>query len=194
MASFFLTRPAATGRPRVRRIRASVSPSSAMFSDPAAPAPTAMHRMAMAATSGFIDPGAMTSPVAAVKTTTDMTRGFSSWKKSSGWAVESAGRVWTSWVMGSGVMGEGRIAYPKAEGRPFRGKSGPPFGMSARDQCSSPLTTGSSLNWWVGGGEDRVHSRVVAPSPHGLATPGRRRMAASASMTRKTSTPTAVIA
>jgi hypothetical protein len=48
--------------------------------------------MAMAATSGFIDPGAMTSPVAAVKTTTDMTRGFSSWKKSSGWAVEIAGR------------------------------------------------------------------------------------------------------
>ncbi|GLK48193.1 hypothetical protein GCM10017620_11660 [Brevundimonas intermedia] len=46
----------------------------------------------MAATSGFIDPGAMTSPVAAVKTTTDMTRGFSSWKKSSGWAVERAGR------------------------------------------------------------------------------------------------------
>ena len=49
-------------------------------------------------------------------------------------------------------MGEGRIAYPKAEGRPFRGKSGPPFGMSARDQCSSPLTTGSSLNWCCGGG------------------------------------------
>ena len=93
MASFLRTRPAATGRPRVRRIRASVSPSSAMFSAPAAPAPTAMHRMAMAATSGLTDPGATISPVAAVNTTSDITRGFSSWKKSSGWAVEMAGRV-----------------------------------------------------------------------------------------------------
>ena len=93
MASFLRTRPAATGRPRVRRIRASVSPSSAMFSAPAAPAPTAMHRMAMAATSGLTEPGATISPVAAVNTTSDITRGFSSWKKSSGWAVEMAGRV-----------------------------------------------------------------------------------------------------
>ena len=30
------------------------------------------------------------------------------------------------------------------------------------------MTTGSSLNWCCGGGEDRVHSSVVAPSPHGL--------------------------
>jgi hypothetical protein len=49
--------------------------------------------MAMAATSGLTDPGATISPVAAVNTTSDITRGFSSWKKSSGWAVERTGRV-----------------------------------------------------------------------------------------------------
>ena len=47
----------------------------------------------MAATKGFIDPGATTRPVAAVKTTSDMTRGFNSWKKSSGWEVERTGVV-----------------------------------------------------------------------------------------------------
>ena len=31
------------------------------------------------------------------------------------------------------------------------------------------LILGSSLNWWNGGGDDSVHSRVVAPGPHGLA-------------------------
>ena len=28
--------------------------------------------------------------------------------------------------------------------------------------------TGKVSNWWNGGGLDRVHSSVVAPSPHGL--------------------------
>ena len=50
-----------------------------------------MHSTAMAATSGLIEPGATTRPVAAVNTTSDITRGFNSWKKSSGWAVEMAG-------------------------------------------------------------------------------------------------------
>ena len=30
------------------------------------------------------------------------------------------------------------------------------------------LIFGSSLNWWKGGGDVSVHSRVVAPSPQGL--------------------------
>src|SRR3546814_6431418 len=30
------------------------------------------------------------------------------------------------------------------------------------------LITGSFSYWWNGGGEDSVHSSVVAPSPHGL--------------------------
>ena len=98
-ASFRLTRPAATGRPRVRRIRASVSPSSAMFSAPAAPAPTAMHRMAMAADNQPISPRATTRPVTAVKITSDITRGFSSWKKSSGWAAATGTAPWQAWLL-----------------------------------------------------------------------------------------------
>ena len=62
----------------------------------------------MAALSQPISPPATTSPVTAVKITSDITRGFSSWKKSSGWAVEievaAAGRV---------------MSVLKAEGRPF---------------------------------------------------------------------------
>ena len=34
------------------------------------------------------------------------------------------------------------------------------------------LITGSVLNWWNGGGEDSVHSSVVAPAPHGLSPAG----------------------
>ena len=34
---------------------------------------------------------------------------------------------------------------------------------------------GSTSNWWNGGGEDSVHSSVVAPSPHGLSPATRLR-------------------
>ncbi len=77
-ASFLVMRPAATGRRRVRRISASVVPSSAMLSAPAEPAPSAMHRMATKARNGFMATGETTRPVAAVNTTSDMTRGFNS--------------------------------------------------------------------------------------------------------------------
>ena len=30
------------------------------------------------------------------------------------------------------------------------------------------LILGRVLNWWNGGGDESVHSSVVAPSPHGL--------------------------
>ena len=32
------------------------------------------------------------------------------------------------------------------------------------------LNSGKVSNWWNGGGDDRVHSNVSAPSPHGLAS------------------------
>ena len=32
------------------------------------------------------------------------------------------------------------------------------------------MNLGKVSNWWNGGGEDSVHSRVSAPSPHGFAT------------------------
>ena len=34
------------------------------------------------------------------------------------------------------------------------------------DQCAAAVSiTGSVSNWWNGGGDDSVHSSVVAPSP-----------------------------
>src|SRR5262249_38802247 len=36
------------------------------------------------------------------------------------------------------------------------------------DERGLHLIRGSTLNWWNGGGEESVHSRVVAPGPHGL--------------------------
>src|SRR5579864_4323103 len=42
------------------------------------------------------------------------------------------------------------------------------------------FTIGSTLNWWNGGGEDSVHSRVVAPGPQGLFAAFSLRMKATA--------------
>ena len=47
-----------------------------MFSAPLAPAPMAMHRMAITARAGCIGRSAQTRPVSAVKITSDITRGF----------------------------------------------------------------------------------------------------------------------
>ena len=76
------TRPAGIGRVLVRCMRASISASYHMFSAPEAPAPTAMQRSAVKAITGCMGTGASTSPTKAVKTTSDITRGFSSAKKS----------------------------------------------------------------------------------------------------------------
>src|SRR6516225_6826571 len=40
-------------------------------------------------------------------------------------------------------------------------------------------TRGSVSNWWNGGGDDSVHSSVVAPAPHGLLAACSLRMKAS---------------
>jgi len=47
-----------------------------MFSVAAAPAPAAMQTIAISPPSGVTDTGALRSPTAAVKTTSDITRGF----------------------------------------------------------------------------------------------------------------------
>src|SRR4051812_7006941 len=99
-----------------------------MLRQPDAPAATAMQSSAVKAVSGCSCPGAATMPASPVNTTSDITRGFSSAKKS-------------PTVVTRGCVSESDIDY---------------------------LTRGSSLNWWKGGGEDRVHSRVVAPTPQGL--------------------------
>ncbi len=49
-----------------------------MFIAPEAPAPTAMQRIAVNASTGCIWPGAITRPTSAVKITSDITRGFNS--------------------------------------------------------------------------------------------------------------------
>ena len=43
-----------------------------------------------------------------------------------------------------------------------------PATASLASIASFYLIRGSSLNWWNGGGDDKVHSSVVAPSPHGV--------------------------
>src|SRR6516162_2305497 len=68
--------PAGKGRAAVRRMIASISRSYHMLIAPAAPAPTAMHNTATAASTGCRCPGAMASPTNPVNTTSDMTRGF----------------------------------------------------------------------------------------------------------------------
>ena len=78
-ASERCTRPDGTGRLRVRRIRPSMSESKPMFSAPDAPAPTAMQKTAITARKGFMGVRAQTRPVAAVNTTSDITRGLRSW-------------------------------------------------------------------------------------------------------------------
>ena len=77
-ASGRVTRPRGIGRLAVRDISASISLSYHMFSAPEAPAPTAMHRIEVKASTGWTWPGAITRPTSAVKITSDITRGFSS--------------------------------------------------------------------------------------------------------------------
>ena len=61
----------------MRVITASMSASYHMLSAPEAPAPTAMQSSAVKAVSGCSVPGATASPVSAVNTTSDITRGLS---------------------------------------------------------------------------------------------------------------------
>src|SRR5689334_3343647 len=75
-------RPMGMGRLAVRLMIASMSRSYHMLMAPEAPAPTAMQRMATAAISGWIWPGATIIPAKPEKTTSDITRGFSSCRKS----------------------------------------------------------------------------------------------------------------
>jgi len=77
-ASGRVIRPRGIGRLAVRDISASISASYHMFSAPDAPAPTAMQRIEVKASTGCTCTGAITRPTNAVKTTNDITRGFSS--------------------------------------------------------------------------------------------------------------------
>ncbi len=88
--------PLGTGRLRVRAMTASMSASHHMFSAPEAPAPTAMQIRLASATTGCMYAGAAIMPASAVKTTSDMTRGFNSTTKSRN--SGSAARVRLAWA------------------------------------------------------------------------------------------------
>src|SRR5579862_8163093 len=75
-------RPAGRGRFLVRLITASMSRSYHMLMAPEAPAPTAMQSTATAASRGWRWPGATIIPAKPEKTTSDITRGFRSCRKS----------------------------------------------------------------------------------------------------------------
>jgi len=77
-ASFGWMRPAGIGRIEVRRMTASMSASYHMLSAPDAPPPSAMNRIAAKARKGWTATGATKRPTAAVKTTSDITRGLRS--------------------------------------------------------------------------------------------------------------------
>ena len=79
-ASSRARRPDGIGRLRVRVINASMSDSNHIFNAPEAPAPTAIASSDAKAMTRFGGVGAMTTPVKAVKTTRDITRGFSNAK------------------------------------------------------------------------------------------------------------------
>ena len=69
--------PLGTGRPAVLFITTSISASHHIFSAPEAPAPIAINRMEAKAIIGCTPTGAANIPTDAVKTTKDITRGFS---------------------------------------------------------------------------------------------------------------------
>jgi hypothetical protein len=79
-ASSGSSRPAGIGRPRVRAMIRSMSASYHMLSAPEAPPPMAMAMSDASAMTGWGGVGARSKPASAVKTTSDITRGFSSAK------------------------------------------------------------------------------------------------------------------
>src|SRR3546814_17020162 len=52
---------------------------------------------------------------------------------------------------------------------------------------------GSVSNWWKGGGLDKVHSSVVAPSPHGFASAFRPAISDQKRLIKKITSPAAKI-
>ena len=68
---------------------------------------------------------------------------------------------------------------------------GPGGGLRALVRLQSIF--GSVSNWWYGGGEEIVHSSVVAPSPHGLSPAGLPAIIDQIRLTKNTTMPAAMI-
>ena len=143
-----------------------------MLSAAAAPAPSAMHRIAVKPSTGWIGAGATSRPHRPVKTTSVITRGLVSARKSR----QSAGRA----------LGRGRCHIrPGAVGS---------VKIRLAERCGilAQSTFGSVSNWWKGGGLDSVHSSVVAPSPHGLSGAFLPATSDQKMLTKKKTMPTAI--
>src|SRR5690606_31673757 len=132
-------------------------------------------------------PGATTMPTSAVKMTSDMTRGFSSSKKSRALPIPPSGRLCERSLLKAVSDMKSASYFPGFPGhqvkvlRPGKNPAGAAY----------YLIRGSSENWWYGGGEDSVHSSVVAPSPHGLSAAFSFFRKACATPKRNTRTPKA---
>src|SRR5262252_8554768 len=63
-----------------------------------------------------------------------------------------------------------RRSYDRSSlGRASRALPSPACGKGrGLGRLPSHFTSGSTSYWWNGGGDGKVHSRVVAPGPHGL--------------------------
>ena len=102
-----------------------------------------------------------------------------------------------------GVRGEGRSGGASRRSAPAprqceggaRSPGRPPLdvgfrvGRGRRDQS----IRGSVSNWWNGGGEDSVHSSVVAPSPQGLSGAGLPAISDQITLTKKIAMPATMI-
>ena len=162
-----------------------------MLSAPDAPAPTAIASSEAKPSTGCIGPGASIMPTSAVNTTSDITRGFSSAKiiarlrrarratavrRHAVRATESSSSVASPVWRRPRLQRAVRWSRPREAVDPARCSKEGSGGRGRRSlnrQWSEPVMRGSVSNWWNGGGEDSVHSSVVAPSPHGL-SPARR--------------------
>ena len=110
-----------------------------MLIAPHAPAATAMHSTAVKPSTGCRWPGAISRPISPVNTTSVITRGFSS-------AIQSL--------------------QSSARRRPATVQ--PTASLIGQRQYGGPAQLTDTRQFrkvWNGGGEDRVHSSVVAPSP-----------------------------
>ena len=112
-------------------------------------------------------PGATARPTSAVKITSDITRGFNSSKKSRADPMPPSGSAVAPNSLLAITLSDINHRYFHSPAR-SRGRLKEALRPGGPDRSVDHLIRGSSENWWNGGGEESVHSSVVAPSPHGL--------------------------
>ena len=170
--------PDGIGRFFVRLIIASISLSYHWLIAPEAPAPAAMANRDISASAGCITASARYMAAKLVKITRLITRGFNSAKKSPAEPLLTSSADAIVAVSSNGVFcidTDIAVIFP----------------VRVIPPCY--FTFGSASKVWNGGGEDTCHSRVVAPSPHGLSAALRFEIKASTISARNTSVAAAEI-